>query len=363
MKNLKLRLSLLKVWFIKNALMFAEIAIVTLLILIFTGVLPESTPILGTIIKEIREACGDSSKWIRVLSSITAAITALGMFAKKAKSIALSDIKSDDLKRKLINANMYFNEQGKLVKKETPTEASSKNKLAVAGAVTDAIKNNDRTDAEVIADAAIQTVGFFGRVRDMFQEFHNIATIELDEDAEKAQEQYEQAIVDNGMEEAAAISEKMSERSNESIDETVENAIDKVEDIVSDKVDETASDEETAEKKKSVVSKVFAPIKAIGVGIARIFKKKNKEESTDEESSKDKEIEESETKDEASEPAVEKAAEKAKEAATAEETVTEEKSSETATTATSTEKTSVSKNVNADRSKEAFLNRLRNGHK
>lgn len=123
-KNTKLKLQLLRIWFVKNIVMFLEIAGITLLILMLTGVLPEDTPVLGFIfgdliasIHKILEKNDVNSGWMAFFSASISIVSAVGMFALKARSISIKDIKSDKLKLALIQAGLYFNSDGKLVKR------------------------------------------------------------------------------------------------------------------------------------------------------------------------------------------------------------------------------------------------------
>ena len=108
----------------------------------------------------------------------------------KAKNIALSDIKNDNLKKALINANLYFNEKGHLVKKlEKATNTDRDGKVA------------DKDVGEAKAN-----VGFFSGIRNAVQELVAIATVKLDDkDEEKNKENYDNVINENNMTDAAEV--------------------------------------------------------------------------------------------------------------------------------------------------------------
>lgn len=120
-----LRIQLLWIWFIKNIMVILQLVLWTLvLITLFDPRIGSDTPFFGTVfapiimIKEYALSQETSaSVWFDV---ITAAIsTGLSVYCViyKTKTIALSDIKSKNLKIALIQAGMYFDENGQLCKK------------------------------------------------------------------------------------------------------------------------------------------------------------------------------------------------------------------------------------------------------
>lgn len=115
----KIRLQLLKIWFIKNISVFVKIAIVIIFVLIICGVVDESIPILGDITNEVN-SIASAENWkiaIKSLAAIGSILFSIYMFVKKTKRIAIEDIKSKKFKIALINANLYFDEQGRLRKR------------------------------------------------------------------------------------------------------------------------------------------------------------------------------------------------------------------------------------------------------
>jgi len=120
----KLRLSLLRIWFFKNIIIFLEVLFFIGLVLVFTGQITEDTPVVGVVFGElsiaIREVLTQRYSDDLLVNSITTVLTLLvtiGMLSTNLKRIALSDIKSRDLKKALIQAGLYFNQDGKLVKR------------------------------------------------------------------------------------------------------------------------------------------------------------------------------------------------------------------------------------------------------
>lgn len=271
MKNFKLRMSLFRIWFIKNIVLFLEILGITLFILVFTGVLPETTPIFGPLIMEIRAAEGDASTWVQVLSVLATCLTSVAIFLTKVKSIALSDIKSDKLKLSLVNANMYFNEKGKLVKRETP----KKQQLATATAAVAISNENTAADADEteISSVSVATNLFTG-IRNAVSEFFAIATVKLDDDEEKAKSQADKIIKDNNMEEAAKTVEELDRKSAEAFNAKVDKIVDET---VDEATTDVANDDtiNTAEKKDRINA-----IKKIGEWVKSLLHRLKK---TDEE--------------------------------------------------------------------------------
>jgi hypothetical protein len=128
LESLKLRLSLLRIWGLKNLGVFLNLFFVIGVILVFTGQINETTPVVGDIFGPIsialREALTQGFSTPNngdiFVNSITAALTFLvtvGLLSTNLKRVALGDIKSVSLKKALVHAGMYFNKDGKLVKR------------------------------------------------------------------------------------------------------------------------------------------------------------------------------------------------------------------------------------------------------
>lgn len=120
-----LRMQLLWIWFIKNIIVVLQIALWALiLITLFDPRITGDTPFFRTVFAPIilikEDALAQESSAAVWFDVITAAIsTCLSVYCVifKTKSIALADIKSKNLKIALIQAGMYFDENGKLCKK------------------------------------------------------------------------------------------------------------------------------------------------------------------------------------------------------------------------------------------------------
>jgi hypothetical protein len=121
----KLRVSLLRIWFMKNLVVFFELAFFAGLILILTGQIDQNTPILGLIFGDLSVAINDALSqntqtgefWVDLSTSIITILVSAGILSTNLKRIAISDIKSKSLKKTLVQAGMYFNQDGKLVKR------------------------------------------------------------------------------------------------------------------------------------------------------------------------------------------------------------------------------------------------------
>jgi hypothetical protein len=127
-ESFKLRMALLRVWGLKNLGVFLNLFFVVGIILVFTGQINENTPFLGDIFGSMsiafREALtqgfSNPDSGDIFVNSITAVLTFLvtiGMLSTNMKRLALADIKSRALKKALVQAGMYFNQDGKLVRR------------------------------------------------------------------------------------------------------------------------------------------------------------------------------------------------------------------------------------------------------
>jgi hypothetical protein len=109
----------------KNLIVFFELTFFVGLILILTGQIDENTPVLGLIFGElsvsINEALAQNTTtgefWTDLAASIITILVSAGILSTNLKRIAIADIKSKKLKKSLIQAGMYFNQNGKLVKR------------------------------------------------------------------------------------------------------------------------------------------------------------------------------------------------------------------------------------------------------
>jgi hypothetical protein len=93
-------------------------------ILILTGQIDQNTPVLGVIfgdlsvsINEILNQRYSDDIIVNLLTVVISLLVAVGTLSTNLRRIALSDIKNPELKKMLIRAGLYFNKDGKLVKK------------------------------------------------------------------------------------------------------------------------------------------------------------------------------------------------------------------------------------------------------
>lgn len=266
-KNLKLRLSLLRIWFMKNILLFLRVAVVVCLICIFTGVITADTPVLGTIIYPIFAPLADEINAIIAEKEIDGLMTffsvaisvlfTLSMFFLKAKNIAQSDIKNPKLKYALVQANMYFNEDGKLVKK-------------VEKATGQDIDFDGKIDEKEVVDKS-NNKGFFKSIVSAVQEFNTIMKADLSTVEDEDDEDYDFLLKTAELADA--------EEATKEIDELIKggttNAIaDSCIGIADEKIEETSGNENLTQEEKENKLSLLGKLKNFFKGL----KKKPKEE-------------------------------------------------------------------------------------
>lgn len=118
-ETFKLKASLLRIWFFKNLKTFLLIALLVYLITILTGNATGGF-LFGGLSEKIASVTSASTVGdiiMNVLAVILSIGTTMGLFYKKVRGIRLQDIKSKKLKLALIGAGLYFNQDGKLVKR------------------------------------------------------------------------------------------------------------------------------------------------------------------------------------------------------------------------------------------------------
>jgi len=122
----KLRMVLLKIWAIKNVTVFLEIFMYILVIMVLTGQIGKDTPIFVWFgLDQLSSSMNDvliqdfniGNMLLNIVTLISSAIVVIGTVSSQAKRIALKDIKNPALKRSLVRAGLYFNKDGKLVKR------------------------------------------------------------------------------------------------------------------------------------------------------------------------------------------------------------------------------------------------------
>ena len=234
--NLRLRLKLFEIWFIKNLTVFFNLFFLVCIVLIFTGNITETTPILGPIFgglsTSINEIVSETNtkNIINILSAFASVLITIGLFTAKAKNIVLSDIKSVELKKALVKAGLYFNSQGRLAKK---IENAKK-----------IVFNN-----EVNEENSSKSENLFQGIKRAANEFVVVLTANFDKEDEEALQNADK-------ENIKVISEVIEE-----------NIVEKLTDIISP----LNGDIEEKEKRKNFFIKLFSKIK-------NLFKKRKKEE-------------------------------------------------------------------------------------
>jgi hypothetical protein len=184
----KLRMALLRIWFMKNLVVFFELGFFVIVVLIITGQVNETTPILGQIFGElsisIREALSRNTStgefWTDLISTIVTILVSTGLLSSNLKRVAISDIKSKSLKKALLQAGMYFNRDGKLVKRieeASKIDLNGDNKIGDTGISVDDIPKE----------------GFFPGIKRAGEELGTILTmkIETTDDAKVIEEKTE----------------------------------------------------------------------------------------------------------------------------------------------------------------------------
>ena len=125
-RNTKIRLSLLRIWAVKNISLFLKIALFICIILVFTGHIDENTPLLGSIFGELsteihliltNNGSFAGKTIVNLLTTVGSLAVTLILFGTKAKNLALTDIKSKKIKKALLDSGVYFNQNGEMVKR------------------------------------------------------------------------------------------------------------------------------------------------------------------------------------------------------------------------------------------------------
>ena len=243
-RNFKLRLSLFRIWFVKNILVFLQTLLIVVLICMFTGAIRPDTPLIGPalntifggLIEEIREVieARKIDNFMTFLTVILSVITTVGMFAIKAKSIAQSDIKSDKMKIAMIQAKLYFNSDGKLKKRIEKATQTDLDGDGVAGDV-----------GEATVSGNIFT-GIFSAIK----EFFVIATAKFDDDPDNNEEEKKEILKKANLEEAAEGQEELFDKAKEDATAMVADEIrgEMVNAAAAAAADDTLSEEDKAAK-------------------------------------------------------------------------------------------------------------------
>lgn len=261
--SIKLRLTLFRIWFMKNILVFLQILGITCIILMLTGVITQETPILGPplyllfgpLIDEIVEIIMSKniSGLMDFFGIFISLLVSVGMFTMKVKNIAQSDIKSDKLKIALIQANLYFNEDGKLVKK-----------------VEKMTKTDIDGDGKVEGEPTVNQ-GLFSGIASAAKEFVIIATADLSGTEEENKQTYDNTIKEVGYE---GLEEATNEVSN-TLKIGVTNAIaDESIEEINKRIETTKEDTNMSTVEKTKKISLFAKLKEFFMKHKKSMKKK-----------------------------------------------------------------------------------------
>lgn len=265
-KSFKLKAQLFRIWFFKNILMFLQIIAIVCVICILTGSITESTPILGKIIYPIFQPLIDEivslinekdiSGLMDFFTLAISILTSVGVFCMKCKSITQADIKSDKLKIALLNANLYFNSDGRLVKKvETITQTD----IDGDGKVDE---SNDTSKGNRL---------LHGGLINAVKEFILISKADFTEKDDENDNKYKEILEEANMTESA---EGIKELDN-TISEGVGNAIaDKADIILDEKIEDASEDDEITDSEKEAKINLFQKTKT---WISATFRKTKKE--------------------------------------------------------------------------------------
>lgn len=217
--SIHLRLTLFRIWFMKNLLLWVEIAAIIIVICMLTGHITETSPpglgplcykIFGELLENIRQATQDSGKILDVFAAMASICLSIALFISKAKYITQSDIKNNKLKLALIKSNLYFNADGRLVKKLEKMTGR------------DLDGDNKADETEVVEQGLLKN--FFYAIK----EFVIILTADLSGKSNKTPEdEYKATLEEANLKEAAEGYKEVKETTtngivNMTIDETIE---------------------------------------------------------------------------------------------------------------------------------------------
>lgn len=248
--NVKLRLSLFRIWFMKNILVFLQVAGLIIIILLLTGVLPTGLPIIGAIfddlVLEIRNIINydDHTGILHFFAIALSSLLTIGMFTIKAKSIAINDIKNPKLKLALIKANLYFNKNGKLTKKAEK----------VVGVDLDGDGKIDESEPTINS-------GFFSGIKNCVSEFITIVNADMDSDEKTNTEVYNETLKEANLVDAAEGIVEMSNIIEEGTLDYSENKLQYEASKRAEEVDQEDIPEEEKEVKKNVIARALSSLK------------------------------------------------------------------------------------------------------
>lgn len=263
--NFKLRSKLFGLWFLKNILVFIEAVIIVLFILTLTGTIPD---VFG-LNSSIQEATA-SKDWVKICASVLSALSSVGLYISKAKSLTLADIKSDDLKLAMVKAGLYFNSDGKLVKKIEK--------------ITQTDLDHDGKIDETEEGKATANVGIISGGKRMIQEFITILKADFSSNKDDPNKTYNETLKAANLEQTEEGVKEATNIVGEKTGEAVEQISDKASTEATDKTESETTTTETEEtiktEKLSWISKIAAWFKGWGTKIKEKFAAKKQEEAS-----------------------------------------------------------------------------------
>ena len=135
----RLRMRLLRIWVVKNLATFIKLVAFLLILTIIAAIVFEHKPITEFLIDhEIlpKGNRGTVEQIVAIVGLIVSVSAGTGLISRSLKRLALTDIKSTSLKMALIKSGMYFNADGRLVKRieeATQTDIDRDGKVGDSG--------------------------------------------------------------------------------------------------------------------------------------------------------------------------------------------------------------------------------------
>lgn len=211
---------------------FVKVLIAVVFVLMLFGQINENTPVLGFIVYPILKplidsindivATRDAGSFMGFASAALSILITISLFTIKLKSISQNDIKNKELKIAMVRAGLYFNENGKLVKK-----------------VEKAIGTDINGDGVVDENDVIKSEGFFKGISRAISEFVTVITTDIGED-ETAKEKLAEA--------AESIDATDTKEALDDIDEiVVTSTLDRASEMINRTFDKAIDDAEKAD--------------------------------------------------------------------------------------------------------------------
>lgn len=168
-------------------------------------------------------------------------LTSIGLFTLKLRRVAQSDIKNDRIKIALIKANLYFNSDGRLVKK------------------TEKMVGKDLDGDGIISDKEPEvTKGLFSGIATAIKEFHTIATADLSGNEEEIEEKYEKVLTQAELKDSEEALEEISETLKKG---TTVMVLDGIESEIDKRKSDVMKDDDITKEEKSKKLNLFAGVK------------------------------------------------------------------------------------------------------